>query len=79
MANISGYVSTVAWFLVLLPQVIRNFRHKTVQGLSLGWAILNFTAAFNNAFFVFKLGKLPWYVYLFSAFEIVTSFPYVTN
>ncbi|CAJ0943629.1 unnamed protein product, partial [Mesorhabditis belari] len=63
LANISGYCSTVAWFLVLLPQVIRNFRHRTVQGISLGWAILNFTAAFNNAFFVFKFGGMPWYVY----------------
>uniref|UniRef100_A0A914PD19 Uncharacterized protein n=1 Tax=Panagrolaimus davidi TaxID=227884 RepID=A0A914PD19_9BILA len=62
-ANISGYCSTVAWFLVLLPQVIRNFRYRTVQGISLGWAILNFTAAFNNAFFVFKYGNMPWYVY----------------
>lgn len=59
-ANVSGYCSTVLWFLVLVPQVWRNFRHRSVEGISVGWAIANFTAALNNSFFVFKSGTMPW-------------------
>lgn len=58
-ANVCGLISTSVWFLVLLPQLYRNFRWRTVEGLSLGWALANFTAAMNNVFFVFKLGTLP--------------------
>ncbi|KAI6224101.1 hypothetical protein M3Y95_00847700 [Aphelenchoides besseyi] len=62
-ANISGYCSLVLWLFVLIPQVWRNFRHRTVVGISCGWAIANFTAAFNNTFFVIKSGNMPWYLY----------------
>ncbi|KAI6193387.1 hypothetical protein M3Y96_01012500 [Aphelenchoides besseyi] len=48
---------------VLVPQVWRNFRHRTVVGISCGWAIANFTAALNNTFFVIKSGNMPWYLY----------------
>lgn len=60
-ANVCGLISTAIWFLVLLPQVLRNFVHKSVEGLSLGWAIINFTAALNNLFFVYFYGNLPLY------------------
>lgn len=60
-ANVCGLMSSAIWFLVLLPQVLRNFWHKSVEGLSLAWAIINFTAAFNNTFFVFFYGNLPLY------------------
>lgn len=63
LANVSGYCSTVIWFLVLVPQVFRNFRHSTVEGVSPAWAIANFTASLNNAFFIFILGNMPWYTY----------------
>jgi hypothetical protein len=59
-ANICGYASTVVWFIVLLPQVLRCWRYRSVDGISPAWAILNFTAALNNAFFVFKMGNMPW-------------------
>ncbi|KAI6185171.1 hypothetical protein M3Y99_01953400 [Aphelenchoides fujianensis] len=62
-ANVCGYCSTVLWFVVLVPQVVRNFRKRTVEGQSAAWAIANFTAALNNAFFVFKAGSMPWFVY----------------
>jgi hypothetical protein len=41
-----------------------SYRLRSVAGLSLPWAIMNFTAAFNNVFFVFKLPtRLPIYSY----------------
>ncbi|KAI6170307.1 hypothetical protein M3Y98_01226000 [Aphelenchoides besseyi] len=62
-ANITGYCSLVLWLFVLVPQVWRNFRHRTVVGISCGWAIANFTAALNNTFFVIKSGNMPCYLY----------------
>lgn len=61
-ANVCGLLNTAIWFLVFIPQIYRNFRHRTVQGLSPYWIIANFTASLNNAFFVFKFGCLPLFV-----------------
>lgn len=57
--NVCGLISTGIFFIVYLPQIYRNFRFRTVQGLSAYWIIANFTAALNNLFFVFKYGDLP--------------------
>lgn len=64
LANISGYCSTVIWFIILVPQLVRNVRHSSVRGISPAWAICNFSAAMNNAFFVFKTSHMPWYIYV---------------
>ncbi|CAH1802004.1 unnamed protein product [Owenia fusiformis] len=61
-ANICGFISNGIWFTVLVPQLWKNFRRKSVIGLSVLWATANFTASLNNLFFVFKLGALPLYV-----------------
>ncbi|XP_033744604.1 uncharacterized protein LOC117330433 [Pecten maximus] len=60
-ANICGLTSTTLWFLVLLPQVYKNFRRKSVVGLSILWATANFTASLVNIFFVFLYASLPVY------------------
>jgi hypothetical protein len=49
----TSYVSMALWFMVLLPQVIRNQHRRSVQGLNPLWALANFTASLCNAFFVF--------------------------
>jgi len=59
--NVCGLTSTTLWFLVLLPQVWKNFRRKSVAGLSFLWAVANFTASLVNIFFVFIYAKLPLY------------------
>lgn len=59
VGNVFGLINAVFFFIVFLPQIYRNFRHKTVQGLSLYWIIANFTAALMNLFFTFKWGALP--------------------
>lgn len=54
IGNLCGYFSSVLWFLVLLPQLAKNYRRKSVEGLSLGWAMANFLAALLNGFFIFS-------------------------
>lgn len=51
--NICGYISNSIWFLVLLPQLYKNYKRKSTDGLSFIWAFCNFTASLINVFFVF--------------------------
>lgn len=51
--NACGYISNCIWFLVLLPQLYKNYKRKSTEGLSLIWAFCNFTASLINVFFVF--------------------------
>ncbi|WAR14866.1 CTNS-like protein [Mya arenaria] len=60
-ANVCGLCSTAIWFIVLLPQVWKNFRRRSVRGLSVLWASANFTASLINLFFVFLYVKVPLY------------------
>lgn len=54
IGNISGWISSSIWFIVLFPQIIKNYKEKTVHDISLMWAILNFSASYVNLFFVFQ-------------------------
>ena len=56
IGNAAGYVSSTIWLCVLLPQLYLNYKRKSTLGLSLLWALANFTASFINLFFVFRLG-----------------------
>ena len=60
-ANVAGLMSTALWFIVLFPQVLKNWYHKSVRGLSFLWAVANFTASLVNLFFAFSI-SLPLYV-----------------
>lgn len=53
VGNICGYISNSIWFLVLLPQLYKNYKRKSTEGLSFIWAFCNFTASLINVFFVF--------------------------
>ncbi|XP_077997998.1 uncharacterized protein LOC144451100 isoform X2 [Glandiceps talaboti] len=61
-ANICGLISTAIWFIVLFPQLVKNWRRKSVVGLSILWATANFTASLINLFFVFRVVQLPLYI-----------------
>ncbi|XP_077867617.1 cystinosin-like [Saccoglossus kowalevskii] len=61
-ANICGLISTAIWFVVLFPQIVKNWKRKSVVGLSVLWATANFSASLINVFFVFRIGELPAYV-----------------
>lgn len=60
-ANAAGLVSTALWFIVLFPQVLKNWYRRSVKGLSFLWAVANFTASLVNLFFAFSI-SLPLYV-----------------
>lgn len=73
-ANISGMCSTTLWFIVLLPQVWKNFRRKSVKGLSVLWATANFTASLINLFFVFIYVTIPLYGQISSIYCPILEF-----
>ena len=60
-ANVAGLVSTAMWFIVLFPQVLKNWYRKSVKGLSFLWAVANFTASLVNLYFAFSI-SLPLYM-----------------
>ncbi|CAC5406134.1 unnamed protein product [Mytilus coruscus] len=66
--------STTLWFIVLLPQVWKNFRRKSVRGLSVLWATSNFTASLINLFFVFIYAKIPLYGQISSVYCPILEF-----
>ena len=72
--NICGLTSTTLWFLVLLPQVWKNFRRKSVVGLSVLWATANFSASLINLFFVFLYAKIPTYGQISSVYCPILEF-----
>ena len=53
--NIASIASTVLWFAVLLPQLLRNQSQRSVAGLNPLWALTNFTASLCNVLFVFSI------------------------
>lgn len=73
-ANVCGLCSTTLWFLVLLPQVWKNFRRKSVVGLSILWATANFTASLVNLCFVYGYAKIPLYGRINSVYMPILEF-----
>ena len=53
--NVASIASTVLWFAVLLPQLLRNQSQRSVAGLNPLWALTNFTASLCNVLFVFSI------------------------
>ncbi|XP_041359955.1 uncharacterized protein LOC121376202 [Gigantopelta aegis] len=72
--NVCGLTSTAMWFLVLLPQVWKNFRRKSVAGLSPLWATANFSASLTNFFFVYLYAKIPLYGKINSVYMPILEF-----
>ena len=73
-ANVCGLCSMAIWFIVLLPQVWKNFHRKSVRGLSILWATANFTASIINLFFVFMYANIPLYGQISSVYSPVLEF-----
>jgi hypothetical protein len=63
VGNVSGWISSSIWFVVLFPQILKNYKNKSVKGISFIWALMNFMASFVNAFFVFH-NNLPTFSYI---------------
>ena len=73
-ANVCGLCSTTLWFLVLLPQVWKNFRRKSVVGLSVLWGTANFTASLVNLCFVYGYAEIPLYGKINSIYMPILEF-----
>ena len=59
--NVCGYISCAIWIFVLVPQIWKNWKRRSVEGLSILWASANFTGSLVNCFFVFS-NSLPLYI-----------------
>ena len=66
-ANICGDISCAIWFVVLVPQIWKNWKRRSVEGLSILWATANFTASLANVFFAFSV-SLPVYIKILAVY-----------
>ena len=73
-ANGCGYISTMIWFVVLVPQIWKNWKLRSVEGLSILWATANFTASLVNGFFAFSAVPLPGYIKISAVYMPVLEF-----
>ena len=72
-ANVCGYISCVIWFVVLVPQIRKNCKRRSVEGLSILWATANFTASLVNCFFAFSI-ELPLYIKISAVYMPILEF-----
>lgn len=72
-ANVAGLVSTGLWFIVLVPQVLKNWWRRSVDGLSFLWAVANFSASLINIFFAFWV-EVPLYVKVSAVYMPILEF-----
>ena len=72
-ANVCGYISCTIWFVVLVPQIWKNRKRRSVEGLSILWATANFTASLANCFFAFS-AVLPVYIRISAVYMPILEF-----
>ena len=72
-ANICGDISCAIWFVVLVPQIWKNWKRRSVEGLSILWATANFTASLANVFFAFSVA-LPVYIRILAVYMPILEF-----
>ena len=71
--NVCGYISNAIWFVVLVPQIWKNWKRRSVEGLSILWASANFTGSLVNCFFVFS-DSLPLYIKISAVYMPILEF-----
>ncbi|PFX15997.1 hypothetical protein AWC38_SpisGene19759 [Stylophora pistillata] len=72
-ANVCGYISCIIWLVVLVPQIWKNRKRRSVEGLSILWATANFTASLVNGFFAFSV-SLPVYIRVLAVYMPILEF-----
>ena len=72
-ANVCGYISCLIWLFVLFPQICKNSKRGSVEGLSILWATANFTASLANVFFAFSVA-LPVYIRILAVYMPILEF-----
>ena len=73
-ANICGDISCAIWFVVLVPQIWKNWKRRSVEGLSILWATANFTASLANVFFALSVA-LPMCFKILAVCKPILEFP----
>ena len=73
-ANACGYISSTIWFVVLVPQIWKNWKRRSVEGLIILWATANFTASLVNGFFAFSIVPLPVFIKISAVYMPVLEF-----
>jgi len=71
--NVCGDISDIIWFVVLVPQIWKNWKRRSVEGLSILWASANFTGSLVNGFFVFS-NSLPLYIKISAVYLPILEF-----
>ncbi|XP_066018233.1 uncharacterized protein [Pocillopora verrucosa] len=72
-ANVCGFISCAIWLFVLFPQICKNRKRRSVEGLSILWATANFTASLANFFFAFSVA-LPMYIRILAVCMSILEF-----
>jgi len=57
--NVCGFLSSLIWFIVLFPQIVLNYKRKSVKGISNLWASMNFFASLINIIFIYSIQNMP--------------------
>ena len=73
-ANVCGYISCAIWLFVLFPQLCKNRKRGSVEGLSILWATANFTASLANVFFALSVA-LPMCFKILAVCKPILEFP----
>ena len=73
-ANVCSYISCLIWLFVLFPQICKNSKRGSVEGLSILWATANFTASLANFFFAFSVA-LPMGIKILAVCKPILEFP----
>ena len=73
-ANVCGYISCAIWLFVLFPQICKNRKRGSVEGLSILWATANFTASLANVFFALSVA-LPMCFKILAVCKPILEFP----
>ena len=71
--NVCGVISNVIWFFVLVPQIWKNWKRRSVEGLSILWASANFTGSLVNGFFAFS-ASLPLFIKISAVYMPILEF-----
>ena len=73
IGNVCGDISDLIWFFVLVPQIWKNWRRRSVDGLSILWASANFTGSLVNGFFAFS-ASLPLFIKISAVYMPILEF-----
>lgn len=77
IGNLSGWISSFIWFVVLFPQIIKNYRRKSVKGISNLWASMNFFASLINVIFIYSSDSMPLYSRVSSIYMPVIEYGFL--